>query len=639
MFNRDHLLRSSLILAVLMLIAPLLTTCDVSASPGGEIIWNQTSNPTSGFDYPYAVTADGSGIYAAGFENAPTDAKWRIEKRALTDGSLIWSQTNNPSGGYDAARGIAVDSSGAYIIGYDISPGNNEWRIEKRSLITGALITSFGTGGVVISNPSTGDDKAFGVAVDASGIYIVGFDSLTATSEWRIEKRSLTDGSLVWLQTIDASGGSDVAYGIAIDGTGIYVVGQSGVTGVLDLGWRIEKRTLDLGALTWSQTSNPGTANDEARGAAVDASGIYVVGRASTSGDDEWRIEKRSLTAGALIWQQTSNPSTSWDEPRDIAVDSSGIYVVGWDRSQGSGNWQWRIEKRGVITGELVWLQTDNPSSGDDGVEGVAVDSSGIYVVGFDNTPGNPQWKVEKRELGLASKLAITVHPSSVTAGSWTTKYTVQRQDSHGNPVVTGYIAVNLASTSTGTAKKFSDTSGGAPLTSVTITDGSSSKDFYYYDEQTGTCSISVAATGLTEDSKSLTVNPRSACIIATAAYGSEMAPEVAYMRHVRDDMIGSNEVGRLLVNGWNSFYYSWSPPIAEFIGRSGTSQTVFRILLMPLVAIIHSTACIYALIVSVSASLASALSFLFAAVSSITVYAAAPVILIRFIHRKWASP
>jgi hypothetical protein len=622
-----------------MLTTPLLATCNVGASPGGEIIWTQTGNPTSGYDYPYAVTADGSGIYVAGFEYSPIDTKWRIEKRALTDGSLIWSQTNNPSGGYDAAQGIAVDSSGVYIVGYDISPGNNEWRIEKRSLTTGALIASFGTGGVVTSNPSTGDDKAYGIAVDVSGIYIVGFDSSTATSEWRIEKRSLTDGLLIWLQTIDASGGSDVAYGIAIDGTGIYVVGQSRASGSLDLAWRMEKRTLDSGALTWSQTSNPSTADDEARGAAVDVSGVYIVGRASTSGYHEWRIEKRSLTAGAPMWQQTSNPSASWDETRDVAVDSSGIYVVGWDESQGSGNWQWRIEKRGIIAGELVWLQTGNPSSTHDGAEGVTVDSSGIYVVGFDNTPGNPQWKVEKRELGLASKLSITVHPSSVTAGSWTTKYTVERQDSHGNPVITGYTAVNLASTSTGTAKKFSDTAGGAPLTSVTITDGSSSKDFYYYDEQTGTCSISVAATGLTGDSKSLTVNPRSACVIATAAYGSEMAPEVAYMRHVRDDMIGSNEVGRLLVNGWNTFYYSWSPPIAEFIGRSETSQTVFRILLMPLVLIIHSTACIYALIVFVSASLASVLSFLFAAVSSITVYAAAPVILLRFIHRKWTNP
>ena len=36
--------------------------------------------------------------------------------------------------------------------------------------------------------------------------------------------------------------------------------------------------------------------------------------------------------------------------------------------------------------------------------------------------------------------------------------------------------------------------------------------------------------------------NQTEGCIIATATYGSAMTPEVSYMRHVRDNMIGSNE-------------------------------------------------------------------------------------------------
>ena len=41
-----------------------------------------------------------------------------------------------------------------YVAGTDQSPGNNQWRIEKRLLSTGALDASFGTGGVVTNNPS-----------------------------------------------------------------------------------------------------------------------------------------------------------------------------------------------------------------------------------------------------------------------------------------------------------------------------------------------------------------------------------------------------------------------------------------------------------------------------------------------------
>ena len=56
----------------------------------------------------------------------------------------------------------------------------------------------------------------------------------------------------------------------------------------------------------------------------------------------------------------------------------------------------------------------------------------------------------------------------------------------------------------------------------------------------------------------------RSGCIIATATYGGPFASEVVYMRSVRDDMVGSNTLGKSIVSSWNSFYYSWSPPMRQ---------------------------------------------------------------------------
>jgi hypothetical protein len=70
-----------------------------------------------------------------------------------------------------------------------------------------------------------------------------------------------------------------------------------------------------------------------------------------------------------------------------VAVDSTGIYVVGYDRIP--GNWEWRIEKRNLNDGSLIWSVTSNPSSGDDSAYSVAVDSTGIYVVGYDKIPGD----------------------------------------------------------------------------------------------------------------------------------------------------------------------------------------------------------------------------------------------------------
>ena len=128
---------------------------------------------------------------------------------------------------------------------------------------------------------------------------------------------------------------------------------------------------------------------------------------------------------------------------------------------------------------------------------------------------------------------------------------------------------------------------------------------------------------------------PRQGCIIASATYGSELAPEVLYMRHVRDDMIGSNEVGRMLVEGWNAFYYSWSPPIAEWVINSKPLQIAFRILLLPLVAIVHCTAYVYAILMPIGLASASVVGFLFAGTLSTIVYIMTPVLTLRTAYKR----
>lgn len=126
-----------------------------------------------------------------------------------------------------------------------------------------------------------------------------------------------------------------------------------------------------------------------------------------------------------------------------------------------------------------------------------------------------------------------------------------------------------------------------------------------------------------------------SACIIVTATYGSHMEPEVIYMRSVRDDMIGSNKVGGLLVAGWNSFYYFWSPLIAHMISSNILMQKISKALIVPLVAIIHLTAAIYSNIEFLNASVASIVAFLFASISSTAIYIVMPIYSLQVIYKK----
>ena len=351
-------------------------------------IWTQTSNPSSNIDAARGVAVNPTGIYVVGQDDSYGDSncQWRIEERSLSGGNTVWIQTNNPSNGFDYPQDVGVDSTGIYVVGYDYSLGNNQWRIEKRSLTTGS------TTWIQTSNPSSNSDVAYDVAVDSTGIYVVGYDNSPGNSQWRIEKRSLLDGSTIWVQTNNPTIYTEVANSVAVDSTGIYVVGDDNSPG--DSQWRIEKRSLTDGSTIWVQTNNPSSSSEEACGVAVDLTGIYVIGTDNSLGNTQWRIEKRSLLDGSTIWVQTSNPSSNSDVAYDVAVDSTGIYVVGYDWSP--GNFQWRIEKRNLTDGNTIWIQTSNPSSGDDRAYDVAVDSTGIYVVGYDYSLGNYQWRIEK---------------------------------------------------------------------------------------------------------------------------------------------------------------------------------------------------------------------------------------------------
>jgi hypothetical protein len=53
-------------------------------------------------------------------------------------------------------------------------------------------------------------------------------------------------------------------------------------------------------------------------------------------------------------------------------------------------------------------------------------------------------------------------------------------------------------------------------------------------------------------------------CLIATAAYGSEMAPQVQLLREIRDNQLMNTESGSAFMSGFNELYYSFSPTIAD---------------------------------------------------------------------------
>jgi len=73
-------------------------------------------------------------------------------------------------------------------------------------------------------------------------------------------------------------------------------------------------------------------------------------------------------------------------------------------------------------------------------------------------------------------------------------------------------------------------------------------------------------------------------CLIATATYGSELAPQVQQLRELRDNSLLSTESGTNFMNIFNDFYYSFSPYIADYERENPVFREMVKIAITPMI-------------------------------------------------------
>ena len=72
-------------------------------------------------------------------------------------------------------------------------------------------------------------------------------------------------------------------------------------------------------------------------------------------------------------------------------------------------------------------------------------------------------------------------------------------------------------------------------------------------------------------------------CLIATAAYGSEMAPQIQFLREIRDNTVLQTESGSAFMTGFNQFYYSFSPAVADYERENPAFKETVKLALTPM--------------------------------------------------------
>ena len=119
-------------------------------------------------------------------------------------------------------------------------------------------------------------------------------------------------------------------------------------------------------------------------------------------------------------------------------------------------------------------------------------------------------------------------------------------------------------------------------------------------------------------------------CLIATAAYGSELAPQVQFLREIRDNTLLSTASGTSFMTGFNQFYYSFSPAVADLERESVVFRDAVRVAIAP---------ALYTLNIMTLAdqnSDASVIAFGLLAIAAMAgIYVAGPVLTIRTIRKR----
>jgi len=73
--------------------------------------------------------------------------------------------------------------------------------------------------------------------------------------------------------------------------------------------------------------------------------------------------------------------------------------------------------------------------------------------------------------------------------------------------------------------------------------------------------------------------------LIATATFGSELAPQVQMLREIRDNSLLQTQSGQYFMQGFNSFYYSFSPTIADYERQNPVFKETVKLTITPLLA------------------------------------------------------
>jgi hypothetical protein len=213
----------------------------------------------------------------------------------------------------------------------------------------------------------------------------------TPKLEWKISENS-------------AANSDEVAYGVAFDPSGNFIVGGTAIRTDLaqKADWQVVKYDA-AGALSWARDYNsPDSLDDVVRGVAVDSSGnIFAAGYETRAGEGRNLMLRKYASDGSVLWTRTwGGASLGDDMAYGVGVDGSSNVVVAGSTFETNEGLKWLVLKYDPA-GEVLWTYTctyDSKAENDEALA-VAVDavSGSIFVDGYESTSAaDRRWRFKK---------------------------------------------------------------------------------------------------------------------------------------------------------------------------------------------------------------------------------------------------
>jgi len=231
--------------------------------------------------------------------------------------------------GHDFGYGIGVDSSGnVYVTGRD-GGGSNAF-----------IVAKYDTNGNIDwqkqINASSHSSYSYELEVDSSGnVYIAGLTSSGGASNSAFVVKLNSSGAVQWSRKLYGSGNEE-AYGIAVDSSGnVYASIESDSFGNDQI---VLAKWNSSGTIQWQRymtKSDGSVVRGRPHGLAVDSSdNVYVTSTINIGVWDVWIAKFDG--SGNILWQNSFGNSSSEDEPRDIVHHSGNIYFTSHTNQAGT---------------------------------------------------------------------------------------------------------------------------------------------------------------------------------------------------------------------------------------------------------------------------------------------------------------